>query len=201
MTPRQPTALLFDVMGTLVYEPFYREVPSFFGMSLREIIEQKHPTAWIDFECGHIDEATMMARFFADGRSFDHAGLRTTMRDAYRWLDGMQELMSELQAAGWPMHLLSNYPDWYRIIEDKLTLSRFASWRFVSCRMGVRKPDAEAYLIPARELGLPPAELLFIDDRKENCDAALALGLDAIVFEDAAQLRRELQRRGVRRRP
>jgi hypothetical protein len=38
---------------------------------------------------------------------------------------------------------------------------------------------------------------LFIDDRKVNCDAALAVGLDAIVFESTAGLREQLVRRNV----
>jgi len=31
------------------------------------------------------------------------------------------------------VHALSNYPCWYHIIEEKLQLSRFLSWTFISC--------------------------------------------------------------------
>ena len=42
--------LLFDVMDTLVYEPFHHEMPAFFGLSFDELMAAKHPTAWVEFE-------------------------------------------------------------------------------------------------------------------------------------------------------
>jgi FMN phosphatase YigB (HAD superfamily) len=38
---------------------------------------------------------------------------------------------------------------------------------------------------------------VFVDDRQGNCDAAAALGIDAIRFEDAKQLRQALRERGL----
>ena len=86
--PRRST-LLFDVMGTLVYDPFFVEVPAFFGMTLEELLVAKHPTAWMDFETGTIEEGSLLARFFRDGRSFDHEGLKRCLSSAYRFIDGM----------------------------------------------------------------------------------------------------------------
>ncbi|XP_042993022.1 flavin mononucleotide hydrolase 1, chloroplatic isoform X3 [Carya illinoinensis] len=70
-TSRRLPILLFDIMDTLVRDPFYHDVPAFFGMSLKELIECKHPTAWIEFEKGMIDEVELSRIFFKDGRSFD----------------------------------------------------------------------------------------------------------------------------------
>ncbi len=190
-------ALLFDVMGTLVHDPFYEDVPKALGMSLDALIEQKHPTAWVDFEQGVIDEDKLRTRFFLDGRDYPHDAMKAAMIEAYDWLDGTEAILGELAERGHELHLLSNYPEWYRLIEDKLRLSRYADWSFVSCDMGVRKPDAEAYLRPVRQLACQPEELLFIDDRARNCEGAREVGLDAIVFESAAQLRAELRDRGL----
>jgi len=199
MSSRRYRALLLDVMSTLVYEPFFEEVPGFFGLSLPELLPLLRKGAWVDFELDKIDEATFFGRFFADGRSFDGPGLRDAMVDAYAWLDGIEELLGELQAAGIEMHLLSNYPRWYQLIEQKLGLSRYAKWSFVSCDMGVRKPDLAAYLGPARQLGADPKQLLFVDDRASNCAAAREAGMDAIVFHGAAALREELIKRRLLR--
>jgi HAD superfamily hydrolase (TIGR01509 family) len=190
-------ALLFDVMGTLVTEPFFETVPRALGMSLAGLIAAKHPTAWVDFECGAIDEPTLEARFFEDGRGYDHQALKAAMIEHYDYIDGIEPLLADLKARGHALHLFTNYPVWYQNIEAKLGLSRYASWSFVSCETGVRKPDREAYLGAARTLGLTPAELLFVDDRTVNCDAARAVGMDAIRFENAAQLRRELEQRDL----
>lgn len=189
--------LLFDVMGTLVHDPFYREMPAFFGVSLERLIAEKDPTAWIEYERGELDEQTFLARFFADGRDYDRRGMVAAMRAAYRFIDGMEELLGELERAGYAMHALSNYSDWYEMIEDELRLARFLSWSFVSCETGLRKPEPEAYLSAAESLGVEPGRCLFIDDREENCEAARALGMPAIRFESAERLRADLTEHGI----
>lgn len=197
MAASQTPILLLDIMGTVVHDPFFVEVPRFFGMELRDILRAKHPTAWVRFERDEIDETTMLSEFFSDGRSFDGAGLKRAMGEAYRFLDGMEPLLQELHGAGVPMHALSNYPRWYGMIEDRLRLSRFMSWKFVSCHTGVRKPDAEAYLGPVRDLGVEPGRCLFVDDRQGNVDGAHAVGMPALRFEDVATLREGLAQHGV----
>lgn len=189
--------ILFDVMGTLVYDPFHEEMPAFFGMTLEELFAVKHRDAWVRFEHGELDEAEFLAQFFADGRSYDHRGFVTCVRDAYRYLDGVEPLLARLAQTDVERHALSNYPDWYRYIEESLALSRYLEWSFVSCVTGVRKPDPEAYLGPARRLGVPPEACLFVDDRQKNVDAARAVGMHGLVFEDAAQLERALEERGL----
>lgn len=49
-----PDVLLLDVMGTLVYDPFHRVMPDFFGMSLEQLLDAKHPEAWVRFEHGEM---------------------------------------------------------------------------------------------------------------------------------------------------
>ncbi|MDA1267103.1 MAG: hypothetical protein O2816_18645, partial [Planctomycetota bacterium] len=58
MTAVTDPILLLDVMSTLVVDPFYQEIPAFFGLSLDELLAQKDPRAWVDFEQDAIDEAT-----------------------------------------------------------------------------------------------------------------------------------------------
>jgi HAD superfamily hydrolase (TIGR01509 family) len=191
----RPPVLLFDVMSTLVYDPFHEALPGFFDLSLRELIEQVQPGTWVQFELGAIDEAAALARMFRDGRDVDREALIAMLRSTYRWLPGMEALVGELRAAGVVMHVLSNYPTWYRLIEAELRLSRYLPWTFVSCHTGVRKPSAQAYLGPAQHLGRPASELLLIDDQPVNCEAAKKLGIDALRFRDARELRGELRSR------
>lgn len=189
--------LLLDVLGTLVHDPFYEEVPRFFGMTLDRLIAEKHPRSWIDFEHGRLEEAEYVRTFFQDARAIDGDGLKACMRDAFRWIEGMEELLSELHGHGLLMHALSNYPSWWTLIEQRLQLSRFLSWSFVSCRTGHRKPHPEAYLAATAALAVRPDECLFVDDRRENVIAAEKLGMPALWFRDAATLRGDLSARGV----
>ena len=182
-------------METLVNEPFFTAVPEFLGMTLDKLLQVKHPTSWIEFEKGTISEEEYLRTFFRSGEPIDGAGLRHCLASAYRWLDGMESLLADLNQAGYSLHALSNYSLWYRIIEERLKLSRYLEWTFVSCQTGVRKPDRAAYLGAAERLRVAPVDCLFIDDRPVNVDAARAVGMNAILREGAPQVRRELQQR------
>ena len=197
MQPQARPLIFFDVLGTLVYNPFFREIPAFFGLTHAELLRRKHPTSWIDFEMGRMSETEYFARFFSDGSRFDEDAFRTCVADAYRWIDGMESCLAEVQGAGNEVHTLSNYPVWYQTIEERLRLSRYLRWTFVSCETGVRKPARNAFLLAARQLGRLPAQCLLIDDCMQNCFAAEEAGMPAIQFFDACQLRHELVCRGL----
>ena len=189
--------LLLDVMDTLVRDPFYEDVPAFFEMDLPTLIATKDPHAWPAFERGEIDEHEMLASFFADRRTFDHDAFRAHVKAGYVMLPGIEALLAELAERGVRMYALSNYPTWSEWIDERVGLSRFLDWRFVSWRTGVRKPDPEAYRLPLRELGVDADECLFVDDRESNCVAARREGINAHRFENAEGLREELVRRGL----
>lgn len=189
--------VLWDVMGTLVHDPFFVEMPEFFGMSFEALLQEKHPSAWVEFELGKCSEEEFLESFFTDGRDFDREGFVREVRSSYRWLPGLEELLAELCNAGCTMHAFSNYPVWYQLIEGRLRLSRFLDWTFVSCLTGLRKPDPAAYAHVLTELGVPADQCVFIDDRVRNCEAARQIGIRSVVFEGAGPLRRSLRDAGV----
>lgn len=180
----KPDIILWDVMGTLVHDPFYEEVPAFFGMSLEQLLEVKHPSVWSACERGELAVEEMEASFFADRRAYDVAGLRATMARSYRWLPGIEALLGTLRARKVPMHVVSNYTPWYTMIEATLSLSNWVPWSFVSCDVGSRKPDAAYYAAVLDRLAVDAGRCVFIDDRQANCDGAANAGMHAIRFED-----------------
>ena len=190
--------ILWDVMDTLVRDPFFTHMAGFFGLSFDELLRKKHPTTWRRFELGEVDEQTLYEQFFADGTPIDGPAFKRHVRDAYGWIDGIEPLLAELKASNVAMYALSNYPAWYRLIDERLQLSRYVDLRFISCETGVRKPAAEAYLGACRALGRAPAECLFVDDRAENCQAARAVGMGALQFQgDVPALRAGLLELGL----
>jgi HAD superfamily hydrolase (TIGR01509 family) len=196
MNSSAKTILLFDVMDTLVYDP-YREMPGFFGMPARQLYALGNAKAWYRFERGEIDQQTFLDNFLPAEYIWDQGAFMELFRKGYRWLDGMEELLGELQSAGIQMHCMSNYPRWFEIVEDRLSLSRYLPWTFVSCNTGLRKPDPEAYLHAARHLAREPSQFLFIDNKENNCEAAQAVGMDSIHFVGEFELRVELAKRGL----
>lgn len=189
--------LLWDVMSTLVYDPFMVELPGFFEMSFSQLIEDKDAHAWPAFERGELDEDEFWRRFFKDRRAVDAHGLRQTLKHAYAFEPGMEALLGELQALGYEMHTMTNYPSWWRLIEDKLELSRYVQWSFISCQQGLRKPQREAYERAAELAGVAPAQCIFIDDRESNCEAAREVGMGALRYEGERALRAQLRALGL----
>jgi FMN hydrolase / 5-amino-6-(5-phospho-D-ribitylamino)uracil phosphatase len=74
--------VLWDVMDTLVVDPFQRTMPEFFGLTLKELMAIKHPTAWVRFERAELDEQSFLESFFQDGRSYDQEGFKACVRAA-----------------------------------------------------------------------------------------------------------------------
>lgn len=61
-----------------------------------------------------------------------------------------------------------------------------------SFEFGHTKPDRELFERVKERLGLPPAEIFFIDDQESHVAAARAVGWRALRFESAAQLEESL---------
>ncbi len=63
-----------------------------------------------------------------------------------------------------------------------------------SHEVAVEKPDPEIFHLAQRQLGVPYPDMAFVDDVPRNVDAARALGMHAILFEDTAQTLQALRR-------
>jgi len=71
-------------------------------------------------------------------------------------------------------------------------LERYFKDVVMSGEIGYAKPEAEAYEIAADRLGVRLDECVFIDDRQEYIDGAVAVGMKAILFTSAKQLKKDL---------
>jgi HAD superfamily hydrolase (TIGR01509 family) len=52
-----------------------------------------------------------------------------------------------------------------------------------SCDVGMMKPEPEIYLLAQKQINVNPEEILFIDDKQENLDAAASLGWRTFLFD------------------
>lgn len=96
--------------------------------------------------------------------------------------------------------LLSNINDRYtKLIRDFGFYDPFEPC-LLSCEIGMEKPHPEAYVALLEAIQLAPDEIVFIDDKAENVEAAQKMGIDAIVFESPTQIRKELLFRDLLKR-
>jgi putative hydrolase of the HAD superfamily len=65
--------------------------------------------------------------------------------------------------------------------------------------VNLAKPEPAIYRHAAEGLATPPANILFLDDKPENIQAALSAGMQAIQYicTDHAALEREMRVRGL----
>ncbi len=90
--------------------------------------------------------------------------------------------------------LLSNaWPNARASIRDHVNESMFDDMIF-SAEVGLAKPDRRIYELALARLQVQPAEAIFVDDVKENVEAACALGIAGIRFESTEQAILEIER-------
>jgi len=68
---------------------------------------------------------------------------------------------------------------------------------FLSTEMKVMKPEESIYLRVASDLQCSPKEVVFVDDRIENVEAAKRVCMNAILFENINQLKKELTKDSI----
>ncbi|KAG2693925.1 hypothetical protein I3760_08G118100 [Carya illinoinensis] len=85
----------------------------------------------------------------------------------------------------------------YKMIEDKLKVSRYLSWTFCSCINGKRKPDPDFYLDVLSQLEVNSENCIFIDDRLKNVEAAAEVGIVSLHFKNTNLLLQDLSSMGI----
>lgn len=90
--------------------------------------------------------------------------------------------------------LLSNaWDDLRHMIEDVWQIDDAFDHMVISAEIGLAKPDLAIYQWVFNELGISPAEAVFIDDFLHNIEAAQAVGMHGIHFRSPDQALDELR--------
>lgn len=139
------------------------------------------------------------SRVAADlGTSFSAARVHELWAADFRsWISvepGAIDVLDDLHAGGTRLALLSNagfdFGDPFR----RAPFGRYFERVFVSAELGMIKPDPEIYRHVARELGIDPTAMVFIDNKQVNVDGAATLGVTGHVFTGVPELRAFLTR-------
>lgn len=94
-----------------------------------------------------------------------------------------EKLIDELKAAGYKLYVLSNMSrEFIDFLRKQRVYEKFDG-DVVSCEVGIVKPMPEIYDLLLKRFDLDPAETIFIDDRKENVDAAAEKGITTFHFD------------------
>ena len=102
----------------------------------------------------------------------------------------MVEAVKQAKRAGIPTGLISNSWGDRNQYDD---LDMFDAV-VISGDVGLNKLDPAIFRLGAERVGLPPEECVFVDDLKENCDGAEAVGMTAILHRGSEGTVPELER-------
>ncbi len=106
---------------------------------------------------------------------------------------GSQQVLETLQSRGASMAVLSNMPTrMSEIFEAESWWTGYFEKLVFSGPLRLAKPDPRIYEHTLTQLGAAASDVLFIDDREENIEAAAALGLRTVHYTQGTDLAAEL---------
>ncbi|MES2390072.1 MAG: HAD family phosphatase [Acidobacteriota bacterium] len=121
--------------------------------------------------------------------------------DVDLWTQPNQEMIdwaADLQRRGIATGILSNIGDAMEIgVLDRLPWLAAFAHRTFSHRLLLAKPELAIYRRAVEGLRVSPHEILFIDDREENIDAARKAGMTAIQYSNHNAFVRSMQSAGL----
>ncbi len=85
----------------------------------------------------------------------------------------------------------------FEMIRGRYPILRHFHHYVLSYEVGAMKPDPRIYQAAIERAGCPAGECFFTDDMPSYVEAGRRAGLDAVQFESAEQVQRELEKRGI----
>lgn len=173
--------LILDAMGVLYQS----------GDDVAELLVPfvgKHGRAGLPAEAIDFDyvEASL-GRLDADA-FWRRMGVDPTLEDTYladhRLIDGTLEALPKLRQRFGKIACLSNdISRWSTKLRQRFGLEVWIDDWFISGDLGVRKPSAEIYRLAAERLAVGPQDIVFVDDRPRNLDAAKMAGFRTVLLD------------------
>ena len=176
--------IVFD-LGRVVFAQDPAKSTEHYKQFFSYVSQSPMPQFWVDYDLG-VSSLDTVAEELAEYRGVETAYARDMISQAV----GRQEtivpteaLIHDLKAAGYKLYVLSNMSrEFIDFLRTKDVYSYFDG-DVVSCEVGVVKPMPQIYDILLDRFALDPSQTLFIDDRKENVEAAEAKGINAFHFD------------------
>jgi len=196
-------AAIFDLGGVIIdvrVENIFRYWARCIGLPAQDVAEKFETDSYAPFERGEISSEEFHQYAAAK------LGEAISFEDFYRgWnsifcgtIPGIEALLERL-GPRLRLGLLTNTNEpharrWRELYPHVL---KHFERIFVSCEMGMRKPERPCYQGVLDAMGLEPPEVVFIDDNPRNVLAGIDIGMKGIVAESPAQIAGDLKVMGV----
>ena len=138
-----------------------------------------------DLEVGRITEQDFEPRFAAVIGVAEPAGLIDRLFAGMHPDHAMVNAVHAAKDAGVRTGLISN--SWGKGRYDRSQFPVLFDGVVISGEVGLHKPQPEIFELGAERIGLPPFECVFVDDLRENCAGAEAVGMTAVLHRQTDQ--------------
>ena len=194
--------ILFDQAGVQTYPVFSRKnTYTIKGkiFSSKELEAIFHTERYPDYMIGKISEREFIKEFLSASKlNITVEEYIELFKKGIEPIPGMKEILESLKARYSLATLINESSEWANYKLDVSKFREFFEINVVSGDIGYAKPEAAFYMRALDMLKTKPAECIFVDDKKENCEAAKNLGIEAILFRNPEQLRKELASYSIR---
>lgn len=206
----RPSAVVFDLFGTLVYEFPRSDWDAWLALSAAAVEADPEPfrRAWeataVERQTGRLGDIeenlrTVAARAGAwptDGQLAEALEARAALYR--RWFvprPGAEEVLTELRTRRTPTALVSMCAPDTPALWRASSLAGMVDAEVFSCEVGLRKPDAEIYLLACDRLGVEPSACLYVGDGSyRELTGASETGMRAVLVRDPAEAEVEVLR-------
>lgn len=108
------------------------------------------------------------------------------------------KVISKLRNNGYKIGMLSNLGrGWFQDLFPETEVQQLFDDILVSGDVRMAKPQPEIYTLSLQRLGVKAEEVLFVDDREENCSGARAVGMRAYRYKELQPFLQELASLGI----
>jgi putative hydrolase of the HAD superfamily len=197
------TTLFWDIGGVILTNGWdggsRKEAAKVFHLDAEEF-HDRHDLSFPAFDCGQITLQDYLDRtLFYRQRSFTREEFTAFMFAQSKEYPEARAILDKVASSGkYFVGAINNEPlelNQYRI--DTFDLRRNFLVFFSSCYVRSRKPEEMIFRVALEVTQRPPEQCLFIDDRPLNLDSPRRLGMNAIHYQNAEQLRSELGNYGI----
>ena len=136
-------------------------------------------------ETGAIPEQEFERRFGARLGLDDSSQLIDSLFAGMVPVEAMTGAVRSAHAAGIPTGLVSN--SWSVSHYDRALLAELFDTVVISAEVRLHKPQPEIYLLAAERVERAPQACLFVDDLRENCEGAAAVGMVPVLHREPAE--------------
>jgi 2-haloacid dehalogenase len=203
MTGHRIDAVVFDLGGVLIdWDPRYLYRSLFTDeQEMEQFLAEVCTTRWHrdhDLGVDITQSCGQLARRHPQYRHLIMAWAERGEEMVAGQIDGTVELLGALKAAGMPCFALSNMePAAYAVRRERFAFMSWFDGLVISGHEGTAKPGRQIFDVLLQRYGLDPHRCVFIDDSARNTETARELGMTALLYSSAGQLRAELGELGI----